>query len=225
MGMKRFIFTLILLTVVVVSPPVYFRWAESQRLSQIEKIKEQARPIFGERLETVLSNLKRSEPPSVVILHTGGTQSHLEPCGCYQEQSGGLPRRAYIVEQVRQQGFPTLLVDAGNIFDGTAEIDTKRCRVNLKAMSAMRYDMVALSKADLSYGDMYLNEQHGAARFPFLSSTENSFTQPFVIKKLGKHSIAFVVEVVHEQVLSDVSVVVALGDSEVSKHINVAIRP
>ena len=150
--MKRAIFVLIFLTVVVMLPPIYLQWAESQRLNQIQEVKQKARPVFGEPLETVLSELKSGESPSVVILYTGGTKSHLEPCGCYQEQSGGLPRRAYVVDKIRQQEFPMLLVDAGNIFDGKAEIDAKRCEVNLKAMSAMGYDAVALSQADLSYG-------------------------------------------------------------------------
>ena len=223
--MKRAIIILIVLTVVVTLPPFYLQWAESQRLNQIQEVKQQARPVFGERLETVLSELKSSEPPSVVILYTGGTKSHLEPCGCYQEQSGGLPRRAYIVEQIREYGFPTLLVDAGNIFDGKEEIDAKRCEVNLKAMSAMGYDAVALSQVDLSYGDAYLKQQRAIATFPFLTATENDFTQPFVIKSIGQHTVAFVPAVAQEQAVSEADVVVALGNSEAPKHIDVVIQP
>ncbi|MCY4567251.1 MAG: multiheme c-type cytochrome, partial [Candidatus Poribacteria bacterium] len=160
-----------------------------------------------------------------VILYTGGTQSHLEPCGCYQEQSGGLPRRAYIVEQIRKGGFPTLLVDAGNIFDGKEEIDTKRCKVNLKAMSAMGYDAAALSQTDLSYGDAYLRQQRAVATFPFLVSTKNDFTQPVAIKNIGQHTIAFVADVIQKQAVSQADVVVALGNVEASKHIDVVIQP
>ncbi|RKU22523.1 hypothetical protein C6500_03210 [Candidatus Poribacteria bacterium] len=223
--MKRAIIILLVLTVVVTLPPLYLQWAESQRLNQIQEVKQQARPVFGERLETVLSELKSGEPPSVVILYTGGTKSHLEPCGCYQEQSGGLPRRAYIVEQIRHHGFPTFLVDAGNIFDGKEEIDAKRCAVNLKAMSEMGYDAVALSQSDISYGDVYLRQQRAVAAFPFLTSTENDFTQPFVIKSIGEHTIAFVADVAQEQTVSQADVVVALGNVEASKHIDVAIQP
>ena len=223
--MKRAIFVLIFLTVVVALPPFYLQWAESQRLNQIQEVKQQARPVFGERLETVLSELRSGESPSVIILYTGGTKSHLEPCGCYQEQSGGLPRRAYIVEQIRKGGFPTLLVDAGNIFDGKEDIDAKRCQVNLKAMSAMGYDAVALSQDDLSYADVYLRQQRAIATFPFLTSTENDFTQPFVIKSVGQHTIAFVTDVVQEQAVSQANVVVALGNLETSEHIDVVIQP
>ena len=223
--MKRVILILILLTVVVMLPPIYLQWAESQRLNQIQEVKQKARPVFGERLETVLSELKNGESPSVIILYTGGTKSHLEPCGCYQEQSGGLPRRAHLVEQIRQYGFPTLLVDAGNIFDGTEEIDAKRCEVNLRAMSTMGYDTVALSQADLSYGDTYLTQQYAAATFPLLAATQNDFTQSLVIKQAEKHTIAFVTGKISEQVTSQTDVVVALGTHETSKHTDVVIQP
>ena len=192
--MKRAIFVLVLLTVGVMLPPLYSQWTESQRQKQIQAIKQQARPIVGERLETVLSTLETGEPPAIVILYTGGTQSHLEPCGCYQEQSGGLPRRASVVAQLRKRGFSTVLVDAGNIFDGDAEIDAQRCEVTLKAMSAMGYAAVALSPADLTYTDAYLRRQRAVARFPFLApgATRDAGTQPFTVEQMGQHTIAFV---------------------------------
>ena len=222
--MKRSIFILLLLTVVVTLPPLYLRWAESQRLKEIREIKEQARPVFGERFETVMSELKNSPPPSVVILYTGGTKSHLEPCGCYQEQSGGLPRRAHVVNRIRELGYPTLLVDAGNIFDGKEEIDTKRCEVHLRAMSAMGYDVVALSEADLAYGDAYLSQQRAVATFPFLASEENDFTQSFALKEVGTHAIAFVADGVWEQINPQADVVVALGNPGTSGNIDVLIQ-
>ena len=212
--MKRAILVLIVLTLGVTLPPLYLQWAESQRLKQIQTVKQQARPVIGDRLETVLSGLESGEPPSVVILYTGGTKSHLEPCGCYQEQSGGLPRRAYVVEQFRKHGFPTLLVDAGGIFDGEAEIDVRRCETNIKALAAMRYSAVALSESDLAYADAYLRRQRAAATFPFLvpDAGHNDFTQPFVVEQVGQHNVAFVVGKADEEAAAQSDVVVALGD-------------
>ena len=162
--MKRAILVLILLTVGVTLPPLYSQWAESQRVKQIQEVKQQARRVVGDRLETVLSELESGAPPSVVILYTGDTRSHLEPCGCYQEQSGGLPRRAYVVDEIRRRGFPTLLVDAGNIFDGEAEIDARRCETNMMALAVMGYSAVALSASDLAYNDAYLQSSNVPSR-------------------------------------------------------------
>ena len=225
--MKRAILVLTLLTLGVTLPPLYSQWVESQRLKRIRAVKQQARPVIGDRLEAVLSELKSGESPSVVILYTGGTQSHLEPCGCYQEQSGGLPRRAYVVEQIQKHGFPTLLVDAGNIFDGQAEIDAKRCEVNLKAMSAMEYAAVALSESDLAYDEAYLSRQRAAATFPFLApgAARGDFTQPFLIARVGQRTLALVAGMVREEVVSEADVIVALGDPGDSEHIDAVIYP
>ena len=225
--MKRAIFVLILLTVGVTLPPFYSQWAESQRLKQIQTVKQQARTVFGNRLETVLSKLESGEPPSLIVLYTGSTESHLEPCGCYQEQSGGLPRRAYVVEQIRQRGVPTLLVDAGNIFDGKEDIDTHRCEVNLKAMSTMGYDVVALSQADLSYDDAYLSRQRAIATFPFLGrhGTRDDSTQPCLIEEVGEYTLAFVADVACETVVSQADIILSLGTPEDPEHIDVIICP
>ena len=225
--MKRAVLILVILTVAVTLPPLYSQWSESRRIKQIQEMKQQARTVFGDRLETVLSELENGEPPSVVILYTGGTRSHLEPCGCYHEQSGGLPRRAHVVNQIRKLGFPTLLVDAGNIFDGKAEIDAKRCAVNLKAMSTMEYNAVALSESDLAYDEAYLSRQRAAATFPFLApnAVQDDFTQPFIITQAGQHAIGFVAGEAGEGVVSQADVIVALGYPRDSKHIDAVISP
>ena len=225
--MKRAILVLVFLTIVVILPPLYTQWSESERLKQIQTMKQQARPVFGDSLESVLSELKSGELPSVVILYTGGTKSHLEPCGCYQEESGGLPRRAYVVEQLRKHEFPMLLVDAGNIFDGKEEIDAKRCKVNLKAMSTIGYDVVALSESDLTYEDSYLSRQCAVATFPFLAAraTRANFTQPYVVEAVGKHAIAFVAGVVDETVIPQADAIVALGAPEDAEQVDVVILP
>ena len=225
--MKRAILVLIVLTLGVTLPPLYSQWAESHRLKQIQETKQQARPVFGDRLETVFSELESDEPPSVVILYTGGTKSHLEPCGCYQEESGGLPRRAYAVDQFRKRGFETLLVDAGNIFDGNVEMDARRCETNMRALTAMKYSAVALSESDLTYSDAYLSRQRAVTSFPFLArdGRHDNFTQSFLITQIGQHTISFVVGEVYEKTVSQSDIVVALGDIEDSEHIDVVISP
>ena len=225
--MKRAIFVLIILTVMVTLPPFYMQWAESRRLNLIQEIKQQARQILGEPLEKVLSELKNMEPPSTVILYTGNTKSHLEPCGCYQEQSGGLSRRAYAIERIRECGYPTIVVDAGNIFDGKEKIDAQRCQTNIKALAEMDYSAVALSHSDLTYDDDYLVQQKNVATFPFLApnATQKEFIQSYVTKQTGQHTIAFVAREVSEQATSEADVIVSLGNPKELDKIDVVILP
>jgi len=219
--MKLAIVTLILLTLAIAAPPLYTYWAESRRQQQIHEIKQQARQPTGETFESVLALLEGEAPPSLVILYTGGTQSHLEPCGCYQEQSGGLPRRAYLVSEIRRQGIPTLVVDAGDIFDGTEDIDFHRCQLNLKAMFAMGYDAVALSQNDLNYGDAYLIEQSAAASVPFLG-VNHSYAQPSILQTIGELSIA-VVSASTVREFPNTNMVIALGTSNSTEYPNIYV--
>ena len=225
--MKRTIFIIVILTFLVTSPPLFLEWFESQRIKQIQEIKQQARPIFGEPLEKVISELKGINPPAAVILYTGNTKSHLEPCGCYQEQSGGLSRRAYVIEQIRECGYPTLVVDAGNIFDGQEYIDVERCRTNIKALAEMDYSAIALSESDLTYDDTYLVQQKEVATFPFLAprNVGKEFTQPFVTQKAGQYTIAFVTGEAPQQTVSEADLVVALGYPKEPEGIDVVILP
>ena len=225
--MKRTIFVIFILTVLVTSPPLFLKGFESQRLKRIQEIKQQARPIFGEPFEKIISELNNKNPPSVVILYTGNTKSHLEPCGCYQEQSGGLSRRAYVIERIRERGYPTLVVDAGNIFNGQEEIDTERCRTNIRALSEMDYSAIALSDSDLAYDDTYLAQQKEVATFPFLVSrdTQKEFTQSYVMQKAGQYTVAIVAGTVPQQVVSAADLVVALGHPKKPEHIDIVILP
>ena len=225
--MKRTIFVLIILTAIVTLPPFYMQWAESQRRDQIQEIKKQARPIFGEPFEKVLSKLKNIKSPSAVILYTGNTKSHLEPCGCYHEQSGGLSRRAYAIERIRQCGYPTFVVDAGNIFDGQEKIDAQRCQTNIKALAEMDCAAAALSHNDLTYDDNYLVQQRNVATFPFLApmETQKDFTVPYVTKQVGQHTIVFVAGEAPEQATSEADLIVALGNPKKLDHIDVVILP
>ncbi|MYF54564.1 hypothetical protein F4225_02070, partial [Candidatus Poribacteria bacterium] len=225
--MKRTIFIIVILTFLVTSPPLFLEWFESQRIKQIQEIKQQARPIFGEPLEKVMSELKGINPPSAVILYTGNTKSHLEPCGCYQEQSGGLSRRAYVIERIREYGYLTLVVDAGNIFDGQEDIDAERCRINMKALAEMDYSAIALSESDLTYDDTYLIQQSMVATFPFLAprTAGKEFTQPFVTQKAGEYTIAFVAGEAPQQAVSDASLIVALGNPKKLENIDIVILP
>ena len=225
--MKRAILVFVFLTIVVASPPFYMQWAESRRLNLIQEVKQQARPILGEPLEKVISELENIEQPSTVILYTGNTKSHLEPCGCYQEQSGGLSRRAYAIERIREIGYPTLVVDAGNIFDGQEKIDAQRCQTNIKALAVMDCSAVALSNTDLTYDDNYLMKQKGVSTFPFLAPSEpkKDFTEPFITKEAGQHTIAFVAGEAPEQTVLEADVIVALGNPKDHEHIDVVILP
>ncbi|MDE0553514.1 MAG: hypothetical protein OXI24_04815, partial [Candidatus Poribacteria bacterium] len=125
----------------------------------------------------------------------------------------------------RKYRIPTLLVDAGDIFDGTEAIDTQRCQMNLKAMSLMAYDAVALSQSDLAYGDAYISGHRDAVSFPFLGESD-IHTLPSVLKTVGKTTVALI-HPSNNGELPDADILIALGEqtSAAPREIDVVISP
>jgi 5'-nucleotidase len=56
----------------------------------------------------------------ITILHTNDTHSHIEPIsGGSNHGRGGVARRATLINTVREENPNTLLLDCGDIFQGT----------------------------------------------------------------------------------------------------------
>jgi hypothetical protein len=51
--------------------------------------------------------------PAAVLVLTGQQQAYLEPCGCTENQAGGLARRTDLFHQLWKRGWPTVAVDVG----------------------------------------------------------------------------------------------------------------
>ncbi|MDE0085913.1 MAG: multiheme c-type cytochrome, partial [Candidatus Poribacteria bacterium] len=114
--MKKYVLLTLILTVVVVGPFVYQQWSEAKRLRYIRETKQLASQIHATSLVDYLHQLKEISSDRVpLLLFTGNTQAQLEPCGCFIGQSGGLPRRAKAIANIRENGFSPLLVDLGGL--------------------------------------------------------------------------------------------------------------
>jgi len=85
------------------------------------------------------------------VFLTGDTKGYIHPCGCAQGLKGGLPRRATYLARVRQDG--DLLVDLGNIIEGTRPQDRIRLRYVLEGLKLLRYDAVVPGPGELAYGE------------------------------------------------------------------------
>ena len=109
----------------------------------------------------------------ITILYTGNTQSYIEPCGCYPGQSGGVARRATLIEQIRKQRPDLLLVDAGGNFDGENRLDELRARANMEAMKAMGYDAILFTPAELRFGTNFPTQIAAELQLPFISTTSS----------------------------------------------------
>jgi len=109
----------------------------------------------------------------VTILHTNDVHSHIEPFGPNDSRNpnmGGVARRATLVEQIRAENPNTLLLDAGDIFQGTPYFNFYGGELEFKLMSKLKYDAATLGNHDFDNGLSGLLSQMPHAEFDFISS-------------------------------------------------------
>jgi 5'-nucleotidase len=116
----------------------------------------------------------------LTVLHTNDMHSRVDPFPAEASRNagmGGLARRAALVKQIRAEGNHVLLLDAGDVFQGTAYFNFFGGEVEYKLMTQMGYDATTLGNHDFDAGLDGLAKQLPAAGFDFLSANYR-FEQP-----------------------------------------------
>jgi 2',3'-cyclic-nucleotide 2'-phosphodiesterase (5'-nucleotidase family) len=91
-------------------------------------------------------------------------------------QSGGVARRATVLERLRREHPGAPVVDLGNAFtrpENQTELDylsRQEQRLYLETMAAMRYDAAAIGMNELLFGSGWFREATKGLDIPYLSS-------------------------------------------------------
>ena len=135
----------------------------------------------------------------LTILHTNDVHSRLDPFpmdGSRNQGLGGVSARAALIHQIRQEEAHVLLLDAGDIFQGTPYFNVYKGEPEIKAMTAMQYDAATMGNHDFDLGMANFATQLQHASFPILlsnydfSGTElEGKTRPYKIFKKGSLQI------------------------------------
>jgi len=105
----------------------------------------------------------------LTILHTNDMHSHIHPFTSGRNKGlGGMAQRAAQIKQIRKQEEHVLLLDAGDVFQGTPYFNVYGGELEFKLMSEMKYDAVTLGNHDFDNGLEGLKKQLPHANFPFL---------------------------------------------------------
>ncbi|MFN2454303.1 MAG: bifunctional UDP-sugar hydrolase/5'-nucleotidase [Pyrinomonadaceae bacterium] len=130
----------------------------------------------------------------ITILHTNDVHSQIDPLPSNDRNAGkgGAARRATLVKRIRAENPNTLLVDAGDAFQGTPYFNLYRGEVEYKAMSAIGYDVVTLGNHDFDNGIEGLAAAMKFASFDFVSANYDvrgtiieSRVKPYVVREFG----------------------------------------
>lgn len=120
-----------------------------------------------------MNSLSRKQKKHITILHTNDVHSHVEPFPFNDPKYanlGGAARRMDIIEMVRKENPNTLLLDAGDIFQGTPYFNFYGGELEFKLMSMMGYDAATIGNHDFDNGVGGLAAQMPNAKFSMLSS-------------------------------------------------------
>ncbi|MFZ6024603.1 MAG: bifunctional metallophosphatase/5'-nucleotidase [Bacteroidota bacterium] len=112
----------------------------------------------------------------LTILHTNDVHSRLEPFpmdGSRNQGLGGVSARAALISKIRQEEEHVLLLDAGDIFQGTPYFNIYKGEPEIKTMSAMQYDAATMGNHDFDLGMENFATQLKHASFPILVSNYN----------------------------------------------------
>lgn len=112
----------------------------------------------------------------ITILHTNDTHSHIDPFDANHSKhpgQGGVARRKMLIDQIRAKEDNVLLLDAGDIFQGTPYFNIHKGEIELKLMTELGYDAATMGNHDFDAGiDGFERVMHHA-NFPFLCANYN----------------------------------------------------
>lgn len=137
-------------------------------------------------------------PVKIVILHTNDVHSHIEPFPDNDPKYpglGGVERRASLIQKIRQEEENVLLLDAGDIFQGTPYFNMYGGELEMKLMTKMGYDASTVGNHDFDGGLDNLAKQMQHASFPLINcnydftgtAMENKTVPYKIFEKGGVH--------------------------------------
>jgi 5'-nucleotidase / UDP-sugar diphosphatase len=111
---------------------------------------------------------------SLRILHTNDHHAHLEPVKYGDRLLGGIARRRTLVDQIRDESKtnkePLLLLDAGDIFQGTLYFNQYLGQADLDFYNALAYDAGTIGNHEFDRGQQVLADFIAKAKFPIISA-------------------------------------------------------
>jgi 5'-nucleotidase / UDP-sugar diphosphatase len=141
-----------------------------------------------------------SETYRVRIIHTNDHHARIEPVMGGTPSApihGGVSRRKALIDAIRAEGGNQLLIDAGDVFQGTLWFTQYLGQADLEFYNALGYEAVAIGNHEFDKGQQPLADFIKGAKFPVLSanittdasSPLNGLFKPWIVKEIGGQKI------------------------------------
>ena len=125
--------------------------------------------MLGNTLD--FNGLKNSS--KITILHTNDQHSRIEPFPENDSRNGnkgGFARRATLIQEIRNQEKNVLLLDSGDVFQGTPYFNFFGGELEFKLMSMMGYEASTFGNHEFDNGLEGILKALPHAKFPFICS-------------------------------------------------------
>lgn len=146
---------------------------ESVSLNRRQFIKTGASiAALGALAGSPLRLLAKSDLIKITVLHTNDWHSRIEPFpvdGGTHAGLGGAATRAAVIKKIRSEEEHVLLLDAGDIFQGTPYFNFFEGELEYKLMSRMGYDCATFGNHDFDNGIEGIINQMQHATFEFVN--------------------------------------------------------
>lgn len=124
----------------------------------------------------------------LTIAFTGEVRGEIEPCGCPTVPYGGFRRRAHFLDELRDEGLPTFVLDAGEMLVKGQIADRsddrkRRARAVLDLARSTGLDAWTASASDLSVDGITFLQEGGALAANWLDA---SGTAPLARTKIAE---------------------------------------
>jgi 5'-nucleotidase len=141
-------------------------------------------------LSTWAKNHETPANKGFTLLHTNDVHSRLDPFpndGSANAGKGGAAARYELIQSIRKNNPNVLLVDAGDIFQGTPYFNFYKGKPEMHAMSLMGYEAATLGNHDFDLGMDNLALQMQYADFEFVNCNYNFYNTPLENKVIPYH--------------------------------------
>lgn len=138
----------------------------------------------------------RSHDNMLVIVHTNDTHSNIDPLP--DSDLGGALRRGAYIDSIRAVHPHTLLIDAGDIVQGTLYFHLYKGEVEQKVLNELGYDIQILGNHEFDNGMDALHSMLSQAKPTLIStnydlseSTLNGIFRPWMVMQYGNKKVGF----------------------------------
>lgn len=142
-------------------------------------VKGDADVLPVEQFYSLPATRPKPDPPagevarSLTVVYTGKTNGYLENCGCKVNQSGGVARRATVLERLRKRDPGVLVLDAGDAYlrpekqNALDFLAREEQALYLRTMDLMRYQAAAIGTTELTFGLDHFREETRGLSIPW----------------------------------------------------------